>query len=57
MPSLERITFYGCPDVTDAGVVALAKLPRLRELQISGPQITRECAAVFPECVRVEISV
>jgi RNA polymerase sigma factor (sigma-70 family) len=57
MPSLERITFYGCPDVTDAGVVALAKLPRLRELQISGPQITRECAAVFPESVRVEISV
>jgi RNA polymerase sigma factor (sigma-70 family) len=55
--SLERITFYGCPDVTDAGVVALANLPRLRELQISGPQITRECAAAFPASVRVEISV
>lgn len=57
MPSLERISFYGCPGVTNAGVVALAGLPRLREVQISGPQITPECAAAFPASVRVEISV
>jgi hypothetical protein len=42
MPSLERVSFYGCPGVTDAGVAALARLPRLREVDISGPNITRE---------------
>ena len=57
MQSLERISFYGCGGVTNAGVVALAGLPRLRELEISGPQITRECAAAFPPSVRVEIGV
>ena len=54
MPSLERISFYGCPGVTNAGVAALARLPRLREVEISGPQITREGRAVFPASVRVE---
>jgi hypothetical protein len=53
--SLESISFYGCPAVTNAGVVALASLPRLRKVQISGPHITRECAAAFPASVRVEI--
>ncbi len=57
MPSLERISFYGCPDVTNAGVIALAALPRLRELHISGPQITRECAAAFSANVQIEIGV
>ncbi len=55
--SLERIEFYGCPGVTNAGVTALAGLPRLCEVEISGPQITRECAAAFPASVRVEIGV
>jgi hypothetical protein len=57
MSSLERISFYGCASVTNAGVAALAGLPRLREIQISGPQITSECAAAFPASIRVEISV
>ena len=57
MQSLERISFYGCAGVTNAGVVALAGLPRLRDLEVSGPQITRECAAAFPASVRVEIGV
>jgi hypothetical protein len=57
MESLERIAFYGCAGVTNAGVVALAGLPRLRELEVSGPRITRECAAAFPASVRVEIGV
>ena len=57
MQSLERISFYGCAGVTNAGVVALAGLPRLREVEISGPKITRECAAAFPASVRVEIGV
>jgi RNA polymerase sigma factor (sigma-70 family) len=55
--SLERIAFYGCASVTNAGVVALARLPHLREVEISGPQITPECAVAFPASVRVEISV
>jgi hypothetical protein len=57
MHSLEQISFYGCPDVTDAGVVALAQLPRLRELTVSGPKITSACAAAFPPNVRVNYSV
>jgi hypothetical protein len=52
-----RLSFYGCPAVTDAGVVALSGLPRLRELHVSGPQITRECAAAFPARVRLEVGV
>lgn len=56
MSSLECIEFYGCPNVTNAGVTALAGLPRLRELHVSGPQITRECTAAFPAGVRVEFS-
>jgi hypothetical protein len=42
--------------VTNAGVAALAGLPRLIEVHISGRHITREGAAVFPSHVRVEIS-
>lgn len=57
MSSLECISFYGCPGVTNAGVAALAGLPRLREVHVSGLQITRECAAAFPARVRVEIDV
>jgi RNA polymerase sigma factor (sigma-70 family) len=57
MPSLERIAFYGCAGVTNEGVVALAGLPRLREVEISGPQISPACAAAFPASVRVEISI
>ena len=54
MPSLERVSFYGCPGVTNLGVAALARLPRLREVDISGPNITREGLAVFPADVRVQ---
>jgi hypothetical protein len=57
MESLERIDFYGCAGVTNAGVAALAVLPRLREVEISGPQITRDCAAAFPASVRVKIGI
>jgi hypothetical protein len=48
IPSLEEISFYGCPGVTNNGVIALARLPRLRQLEISGPNITSACAAAFP---------
>ncbi|HZO85698.1 MAG TPA: hypothetical protein VFC26_10805 [Verrucomicrobiae bacterium] len=54
--SLEEISFYGCPAVTNAGVMALAQLPRLRKLEVSGPKITSACAAAFPPHVRTRFS-
>jgi hypothetical protein len=50
--SLEDISFYGCPVVTDAGVVMLARLPRLRRLEATGPQITSACQAAFSARVK-----
>jgi len=42
---------------SDAGVAALARLPRLREISIEMvPGVTREGAAVFPDSVRVSYS-
>ncbi len=55
--SLERITLDGCAAVTNIGVAHLARLPRLRELRVSGPQITSEIASAFPSRVRVHYSV
>src|SRR5258707_15852751 len=36
MNSLERITFDVCHGLTNSGVARLARLPRLRELRVSG---------------------
>ena len=57
MASLERITFSACAGVTNSGLANLARLPRLRELRVSGPGITEEIASVFPERVRVRYSI
>jgi Leucine-rich repeat (LRR) protein len=54
--SLEEISFYGCPAVTNAGVVMLARLPRLQELAATGPKITSACAAAFPPRVKTRFS-
>lgn len=56
MDSLESISFYGCPSVTNAGVMALARLPRLRELTVSGPMINSACAVAFPGHVKTRFS-
>ena len=54
MPSLEEITFDSCAGLTDAGITALARLPRLRELRVGGmPKVTSEVVAAFPPRVRV----
>jgi hypothetical protein len=53
MDSLERITLDTCHGLTDAGVAALARLPRLRELHVSGRGVTRAVGAPFPPRVRV----
>ena len=57
MDSLERITLDGCAGVTNTGLAHLARLPRLRELRVSGPQITPEIVSDFPSRVRVHYSV
>jgi len=55
MASLERLEFWECAGLTNAGLAHLAGLPRLREVSIGGsPAVTRHGLAVFPAGVRVE---
>jgi hypothetical protein len=53
MDSLERITFDTCHGVTNAGIARLARLPKLRELRVSGRGITTGVRAAFPPAVEV----
>ena len=53
MDSLERITFDTCHELTNDGVARLARLPRLRELRVTGKRITARVAAPFPARVSV----
>jgi hypothetical protein len=53
MDSLERITFDTCHGLTNAGVARLARLPRLRELRVSGHGITADVQGAFPPAVTV----
>ena len=53
MDSIERITFDTCHDLTNAGVARLTRLPRLRELRISGKGVTSELVDAFPPRVSV----
>jgi len=55
MDSLERITFDACHRLTNAGIVKLAGLPRLRELRVSARQVTAEVRAAFPASVSVDV--
>jgi Leucine Rich repeat len=46
--SLEEITFDSCAGLTNAGVAALARLPRLRRVSVSGMKnVTADVAAAF----------
>jgi F-box/leucine-rich repeat protein 14 len=53
MDSLERITFDTCHGLTDAGVARLARLPKLRELRVSGQGVTSALRDAFPPGVEV----
>jgi hypothetical protein len=53
MESLQRITFDACHGLTNAGVARLARLPKLRELRVSGRGITPEITTMFPPTVSV----
>ena len=55
MPSLEEVTFSACAGLTDAGIRALARLPRLRVLDLGGmANVTGDVAAAFPAHVTVK---
>ena len=57
MASLERVEFYECKGLSDAGLVFLARLPNLREIDLHGlPNVTLEGTKVFPGSVRVNYS-
>ena len=57
MTSLERLEFWQCAGITNAGVADLANLPHIREVVLSGlPNVTRDAAALFPAHVRVDYS-
>jgi Leucine-rich repeat (LRR) protein len=47
LESLERVTLDTCHSLTNGGVATLARLPRLRELRVSGRGITPEVARAF----------
>ena len=53
MDALERITFDTCHGLTDSGVARLARLPRLRELRVSGRGVTAAVRQAFPPTVAV----
>jgi hypothetical protein len=53
MDALERITLDACHGLTDAGVARLARLPRLRELRVSGRGLTGAVGRPFPPTVAV----
>ena len=55
--SLEQITLVGCAGVTNPGLAHLSRLPGLRELRVSGPQISPDIVGDFPSRVRVRYSV
>jgi hypothetical protein len=51
--ALEEVEIYGCPGVTDAGITRLARLPRLREVKVSGQHVSAGVAEAFPPGVKV----
>ncbi|HUF48683.1 MAG TPA: hypothetical protein VMM93_12780 [Vicinamibacterales bacterium] len=54
IPTLEEVTFDTCTALTDAGVAALARLPRLRRLRVSGMRhVTPAVADAFVPGMRV----
>ncbi|HVT38842.1 MAG TPA: hypothetical protein VHE78_07350 [Gemmatimonadaceae bacterium] len=55
--SLEKVEFSACAGLTNIGIAALARLPRLREVRLdSMPKVTPEIVAAFPAHVRVNYS-
>jgi hypothetical protein len=56
LTTLEQLEFWEVAGITDAGLAALATLPRLREISIGGsPRVTRAGAGLFPATVNVRL--
>ena len=54
MTSLESIELWETAGVTDVGIAALAQLPRLAKLSVSGaPRVSRQALTAFPSRVRL----
>ncbi|HEX6464861.1 MAG TPA: hypothetical protein VFZ98_10420, partial [Vicinamibacterales bacterium] len=54
LDSLEEVTINTCVGVTDVGIRTLARLPRLRAVNVSGmPHVTTAVTAFFGPDVRV----
>jgi hypothetical protein len=51
--SLERVTFDACHNLTNAGVAELARLPKLKQVRVSGRGLSPGVAKLFPGRVRV----
>ena len=52
--SLEEVTFDSCAGLSNAGIAALARLPRLRKLSVGGmPKVTGEVATLFAPHIKV----
>jgi hypothetical protein len=55
--SLEEVTFDSCAGLTNTGVGALARLPKLRELRVgSMPKVSEDVTIAFPPSVRVQFA-
>ena len=55
--ALERLDFWACTNITDAGVARLAALPHLQELNLDGlPNVSSKVLDAFPDHVRVNHS-
>ncbi|HEX6049088.1 MAG TPA: hypothetical protein VFZ21_07465 [Gemmatimonadaceae bacterium] len=56
LPALESVELWSCTDVTNVGVAALARAPRLREVTLDGlPLVTRDVVRFFPAHVQVKM--
>ncbi|MEZ5316854.1 MAG: hypothetical protein R2752_05585 [Vicinamibacterales bacterium] len=57
LPALEQAEFYECQGITNAGLVHLARAPKLREVALDSlPGVTLDGTRVFPKGVRVRYS-
>lgn len=57
MTSLEKLEFWNCAGITNAGISRLAALPNLREVIVDGCRhVTGDAAAAFAPTVHVRIS-
>jgi hypothetical protein len=55
MTSLEEVTLSACNFISDAGLVHLARPPRLKNVSVDATaRVSRAGIAVFPDSVQVD---